>query len=51
MQKIGVGIVGGGYMGKAHSVAMAAVGAVFNTTLRVRQSGKFLSINAVNRSV
>ncbi|MGV8950896.1 MAG: Gfo/Idh/MocA family protein [Cypionkella sp.] len=34
MQKIGVGIVGGGYMGKAHSVAMAAVGAVFNTTLR-----------------
>jgi len=32
--QIGVGIVGGGYMGKAHSVAMAAVGAVFNTALR-----------------
>lgn len=34
MTKIGVGIVGGGYMGKAHSVAMAAVGAVFGTALR-----------------
>ena len=33
---IGIGIIGGGYMGKAHSVAMAAVGAVFNTTLRPR---------------
>ena len=32
--KIGIGIVGGGYMGKAHAVAMAAVGAVFNTQLR-----------------
>ncbi|GAA6159468.1 Gfo/Idh/MocA family oxidoreductase [Ruegeria sp. HU-ET01832] len=36
MPKIGIGIVGGGYMGKAHSVAMAAVGAVFNTALRPR---------------
>ena len=36
MREIGVGIVGGGYMGKAHSVAMAAVGAVFNTSLRPR---------------
>lgn len=36
MREIGIGIVGGGYMGKAHSVAMAAVGAVFNTTLRPR---------------
>lgn len=36
MQDIGIGIVGGGYMGKAHSVAMAAVGAVFNTRLRPR---------------
>ncbi len=36
MAEIGVGIVGGGYMGKAHSVAMAAVGAVFNTSLRPR---------------
>jgi predicted dehydrogenase len=36
MSEIGIGIVGGGYMGKAHSVAMAAVGAVFNTTLRPR---------------
>ena len=36
MRDIGIGIVGGGYMGKAHSVAMAAVGAVFNTQLRPR---------------
>ena len=34
MTKIGIGIVGGGYMGKAHSVAMSAVGAVFDTALR-----------------
>ncbi len=34
MPEIGIGIVGGGYMGKAHSVAMSAVGAVFNTALR-----------------
>lgn len=34
MTKIGIGIVGGGYMGKAHSVAMASVGAVFGTRLR-----------------
>ncbi len=33
---IGIGIIGAGYMGKAHSVAMAAVGAVFNTALRPR---------------
>ena len=36
MREIGVGIVGGGYMGKAHAVAMAAVGAVFDTALRPR---------------
>lgn len=36
MKEIGIGIVGGGYMGKAHSVAMASVGAVFGTTLRPR---------------
>lgn len=36
MTKIGIGIVGGGYMGKAHAVAMSAVGAVFNTALRPR---------------
>lgn len=36
MTEIGIGVVGGGYMGKAHSVAMAAVGAVFNTALRPR---------------
>lgn len=36
MPEIGIGIVGGGYMGKAHSVAMSAVGAVFNTALRPR---------------
>ncbi len=34
--EIGIGIIGGGYMGKAHAVAMASVGAVFNTTLRPR---------------
>ncbi|WP_198039389.1 Gfo/Idh/MocA family protein [Marivivens sp. JLT3646] len=36
MTQIGIGIIGGGYMGKAHAVAMSAVGAVFNTTLRPR---------------
>ncbi len=36
MRDIGIGIIGGGYMGKAHSVAMAAVGAVFATDLRPR---------------
>ena len=36
MAEIGIGIIGGGYMGKAHAVAMAAVGAVFNTKLRPR---------------
>lgn len=34
MRDIGIGIVGGGYMGKAHAVAMLAVGAVFGTALR-----------------
>jgi predicted dehydrogenase len=33
-KKIGIGIIGAGYMGKAHSVALQAVGAVFNTQLR-----------------
>lgn len=36
MTEIGIGICGGGYMGKAHAVAMASVGAVFNTGLRPR---------------
>jgi hypothetical protein len=36
MPEIGIGIVGGGYMGKVHTVAMTAVGAVFNTALRPR---------------
>ncbi len=36
MADIGIGIVGGGYMGKAHAVAMSAVAAVFNTALRPR---------------
>jgi predicted dehydrogenase len=36
MAEIGIGILGGGYMGKAHAVAMSAVGAVFNTALRPR---------------
>jgi len=35
-REIGIGIVGGGYMGKAHAVAMSAVGAVFDTALRPR---------------
>ncbi|MBO6757271.1 MAG: Gfo/Idh/MocA family oxidoreductase [Roseibium sp.] len=33
-RNIGIGIVGGGYMGKAHAVAMHSVGPVFNTALR-----------------
>ncbi len=36
MSEIGIGIIGGGYMGKAHSVAHASVGAVFGTDLRPR---------------
>ena len=36
MRKIGIGVVGGGYMGKAHSVAMSSVAAIFNTKLRPR---------------
>ena len=36
MTEIGIGILGGGYMGKAHAVAMSAVGAVFDTALRPR---------------
>lgn len=36
MTDIGIGIVGGGYMGKAHSVAYSAVGPVFETALRPR---------------
>jgi predicted dehydrogenase len=31
---IGIGLIGTGYMGKAHAVALQAVGAVFNTKLR-----------------
>ncbi len=34
MTKIGIGVIGAGYMGKAHSVAMNAVGAVFDTPLK-----------------
>ena len=34
MKNIGIGIVGGGYMGKAHAVAMASVAAIFDTDLR-----------------
>ena len=36
MPEIGIGIVGGGYMGKAHAVAMRAVAAVFGTALQPR---------------
>ncbi len=34
MREIGVGVVGAGYMGKAHSVALKAVGPVFDSNLR-----------------
>ena len=34
MTALGVGVVGTGYMGKAHSVALKAVATVFNTGLR-----------------
>jgi predicted dehydrogenase len=36
MAEIGIGLVGGGYMGKAHAVALSCVGAVFDTALRPR---------------
>ena len=36
MAEIGIGLIGGGYMGKAHAVAYAAVGTVFQTRLRPR---------------
>jgi predicted dehydrogenase len=36
MAEIGIGLIGGGYMGKAHAVALSAVGAVFDTALRPR---------------
>lgn len=36
MAEIGIGLVGGGYMGKAHAVAFSAVAAVFGTALRPR---------------
>jgi len=36
MAEIGIGLVGGGYMGKAHAVAFAAVATVFDTPLRPR---------------
>ena len=36
MAEIGIGIVGGGYMGKAHAVAMSAVASVFDLGLRPR---------------
>lgn len=36
MPELNIGIIGGGYMGKRHAVAFAAVGAVFETALRPR---------------
>ena len=36
MAEIGIGLIGGGYMGKSHAVAMSAVGALFDTPLRPR---------------
>ena len=34
MTTIGIGVIGAGYMGKAHSVALNSVGAVFDTALK-----------------
>ena len=36
MQELGIGIIGGGYMGKAHAVAYASVCSVLSTRLRPR---------------
>ena len=36
MTEIGIGIIGGGYMGKAHAAAYGSVGALFETALRPR---------------
>ena len=36
MAEIGIGIVGGGYMGKAHAAAYGSVGTLFDTALRPR---------------
>ncbi|MFN4156110.1 MAG: Gfo/Idh/MocA family protein [Paracoccaceae bacterium] len=36
MAEIGIGLIGGGYMGKAHAVALSAVAIVFDTPLRPR---------------
>jgi predicted dehydrogenase len=37
LAEIGIGIVGGGYMGKAHAAAYSAVGTLCDTTLRPRR--------------
>ena len=50
MKEIGIGIVGGGYMGKAHAVAMSAVGAVFNTNLMQKKYGNHLIMYSLKRS-
>ena len=44
MPKIGTGIVGGGYMGKAHAVAMSAVGAVFGTRLQIGNTSSTIAV-------
>jgi predicted dehydrogenase len=36
MTEIGIGIIGGGYMGKAHAAAYGSVGTLFETALRPR---------------
>ncbi len=36
MTEIGIGIIGGGYMGKAHAAAYGSVGTLFDTALRPR---------------
>ncbi|MEM1365426.1 MAG: Gfo/Idh/MocA family oxidoreductase [Pseudomonadota bacterium] len=35
-KQIGIGVIGGGYMGKAHATAFAAVGVAFETKLKPR---------------
>ncbi len=47
VRDIGIGIIAGGSMGKARSVAMVAVGAAFDTSLHPRL-GMIVASNAVS---
>ena len=47
MTEIGIGLLGGGYMGKAHAVAMLAVGAVFNTEKQQVNLGSIVVVESV----